>query len=102
MFEGFWSAVFLAPLILIVLASPLFYMARKKRRFDTIRSFAIGGAVVVALVAGLAQVSKVQVDQCLEAGNPNCVDAGTSGLQILIMGGYVIAAWWVAYVLTDQ
>ena len=102
MFDTFWSAVFLAPLILVVLASPLFFMARKKRRTDTIRSFAIGGAVVVAFVAGLAHVSKVQVDQCFEAGNPNCVDAGTSGLQLLIMGGYVVAAWWVTYVLSDQ
>ncbi len=102
MFGGFWATVFLAPLATFVLASPVFYMARKTGRKDTIRSFAIGGAVVVLFIATLAYVSEVQVEQCLEAGNPNCLDAGTPGLQLVILGAYVVASWWVAWSISDH
>ena len=102
MFGGFWATVFLAPVVTFALASPLFYIARKRGRRDTIRSFAIGGAAVVIFIATLAYVSEIQVEQCLEAGNPSCLDSGTPGLQLVILGAYVVASWWSAWSIADR
>lgn len=102
MFGGFWTTAVIAPLILGVLASPLFYQARRLGRDDTIRRFIIGGAVITLIVASLAAVSDKNVQQCFDVGNSSCLDAGTTGMQIMFMGGYVLTSWWVARVLSEQ
>lgn len=102
MFGGFWPDVLLTLVILAVLASPLFFIARREGRTDTIKRFLIGGAVIVALVATLAFVSDRNIEQCFNAGNRGCVDAGTTGLQMMLVGGYVVTAWWVSWVIANQ
>jgi hypothetical protein len=45
----------------------------------------------------MAQISERQVAQCEAAGNPSCVDYGTSGLQLVLVFFFVVGAWWSAY-----
>ncbi|MCI0425569.1 MAG: hypothetical protein L0Z47_06935 [Actinobacteria bacterium] len=82
---------------LLALAAPVFLVARRQRRYDTVRNFAISAAVIALLCVAVEVVSERQVAQCVAAGNAECIDAGASGLQLLFAGGYVVAAWVAAY-----
>jgi hypothetical protein len=81
----------------LALGSPVFLVARRLRRPDTMRNFLLGAGVIALFCAVMEVVSNRQVAQCIAAGNPDCYDAGTVGLQILFIGGYVATAWITAY-----
>lgn len=85
--------------IVALLFAPVLYLARRRGQTGTIRSFAIAGLVVVALCIAVAVSSDRLVDQCLEAGNTQCSDRGSSGMQALFMGGFGIAAGLRSYFL---
>ena len=80
----------------LVLALPLFYVAWRSKRITTMRNFLIGAGSVALLCSILAGVSDRQVQQCRDAGNSDCVDAGTAGMQALMIAIYVIASWMAA------
>ena len=80
----------------LLLASPLFFVAWRGKRPAAIRNFLIGGLTVALLCSVLAGVSDRQVQQCLDAGNSDCVDAGTAGMQALMVAVYVFASWMAA------
>jgi hypothetical protein len=85
---------------LLLAAIPLFIVARMRKEPRTIRSFALGAVGIAILCAAVAAGSERQVAQCLEAGNTDCIDSGASGLQLLMIVLYVIAAWstaWLTY-----
>ncbi len=85
--------------IVLALASPVFYVAWKKGRFTTLRNFAIGALLIGVLGAALEGVSERQVEQCLAAGNTDCFDSGTIGLQLLFVILFTVSAWSVAFVM---
>ena len=87
------------------LASPVFLVARKRRRFDTIRSFVRGAAVVALFCAALEYSSERLVANCVAAGgNPEraCVDFGSTGFQTVVLGGYAVGSWFTAFFMWRQ
>lgn len=82
-----------------VLCSPVFVLAWRRERLDTIRNFAIGSVFIGVLCGFIAMVSHRQVAQCIEAGNSDCVDSGAVGLQVLLVGLFVVASWVVSWTM---
>lgn len=78
------------------LATPVFVVAWKRRRRDTIRTFAIGAIAIGALCGVIAHVSEVQVNQCLDAGAGECIDWGAAGMQFTLVLVFVLFAWAIA------
>jgi ABC-type enterobactin transport system permease subunit len=83
----------------LIAAGPLFLIARRQGKSDTMRNFLIGAGVIALVCGTMEYVSERQVAQCLAAGNNDCYDAGTIGLQLLFVGGYAVSAWISAYSL---
>lgn len=89
----------------LALATPVFLVARKRNRLDTIRSFARGAAIVALFCAALEYSSERLVANCVAAGgNPDraCVDFGSTGFQTLVLGGYAVGSWFTAFVMWRQ
>lgn len=82
--------------VMLVLGSPLFVVAWRHKRTTTTRNFLIGALTVGVLCAVLSGVSERQVGQCQSAGNPDCIDSGAVGLQLVMVGIYVLATWIAA------
>lgn len=85
--------------IALALASPVFIVGWQRQRFRTIRNFSIGAILVGVCGAALEGVSERQVEQCMAAGNSDCLDSGTIGLQLLFLFFFVVAAWSSAFVM---
>ena len=89
-----------ALLILAILAAlglPLWYVAWREGRRDTIRNFGLG-AVAVAVLAGIvALTSERAVEQCMAANGRECIDPGSNGVQLVLVTFYLIVNWFVAY-----
>jgi hypothetical protein len=85
--------------LVLALGSPVFYIARRQQRRDTIRNFALGAAGVALACALLEVTSNRQVAQCIAAGNPDCIDAGAAGMRLLFIGGYIASAWIAAFTM---
>jgi hypothetical protein len=85
--------------LLLVLGTPLWLVAWRTKRKTTIRNFLIGAGAVGLLIGLLAGASERQVLQCFDAGNSDCVDAGTAGLRLLFIILYVVSAWSAAYLI---
>jgi len=93
----FVRTTFLILAILAGLGLPLWYVAWRDSRRDTIRNFALG-AVVVAVLAGIvALTSERAVEQCAAVNGRECIDPGSDGVQLVIVTFYLIVAWFVAY-----
>jgi len=78
------------------LATPVFVVAWKRRRIDTIRSFSIGALAVGGLCGVIAYVSEVQVGQCRDAGAGECIDWGAAGMQFTLVLIFVLFSWAIA------
>ncbi|MCP5035798.1 MAG: hypothetical protein GY939_28705, partial [Actinomycetia bacterium] len=86
---------------LLMLGLPLFLMARRKGCTSTERRFLLA-AVGTALLCAMAAVgSEMLVSRCESADHSACDDVGGSGLQILAVVTYTVAAWVVALQLRD-
>lgn len=83
--------------ILVALGLPLWLVAWRERRRDTIRNFAIGALVVAVLAGIVAFTSQRAVEQCIAANGRQCIDPGSNGVQLVMVVLYVIANWFVAY-----
>ncbi len=90
--------------ILLVVSIPLLLVARRDGRFDTIRKFLVGAGVVGLLCAIGSATSDALVNKCTDAGNSSsaCIDAGTTGFQVLLVGGYAVAAWTKTYLIHND
>ena len=89
-------ATFAVLVLLAVLALPLWIAAARKGRTDTIRRFALAGGVLALTCGIIAGTSDRLISQCEAAGYSNCVDPGAAGMQLVMIGIYVVAAWVVA------
>lgn len=94
---------FLADLLLLsVFSIPLVLVARHVGRKRLIRNFALAAAIVAAVAASIATSSEILVQQCFDAGNTGCVDFGSAGFRMLLLGGYIIAALGEAYLVAQD
>lgn len=88
---------------LVLIASvPLLIVALRRQKARTVRHFLIAGGLVALLCAATSAGSERLVRQCREAGNPTCLDYGASGLQLLLLAGYAVVAWIVAYNISRE
>lgn len=85
--------------IVAALGLPLWVVAGRRRRHTTIRNYAAGGAIVVLLCATVEVASRRAEAQCEAVGNPSCYDPGGPGLQMVMLGVYLIFTWYVAYMM---
>ena len=83
---------------LLLASTPLFIAAWRRGRMATIRNFALVATLIGVACGALAAVSNRQVEQCMSSGSSGCIDWGTAGMQLTIIGFYVLAAWLTAYV----
>jgi hypothetical protein len=96
MVAAFFTAFFQFTAIAVVTAIPVLVLARRTHR-PTGRRFLIGAGACGLICGILGATSKRLVDQCLAAGNPTCVDYGTTGMQVLTVAGYALVALLGAY-----
>jgi hypothetical protein len=83
--------------ILAALGAPLWFVAWRQHRRDTIRNFAVGAGVVAILAGIVAMTSERAVEQCIAANGRDCIDPGGSGVQVVLVVFYLLANWFVAY-----
>ena len=74
---------------LLLAGVPVMIIARRRRRVQTIRRFAIAAGLIGLICATVSVSSEELVDSCIAAGNKNCFDFGADGLQLMLVVGYV-------------
>jgi hypothetical protein len=94
----FLVALFLFTGLVLVLGIPVFVVAMRRDRKDTARGFLIAGGVIGLLCAIISFSSEILESRCEAVGNSSCFDVGASGLQLVLVVGYVLSAWIVAYI----
>ncbi len=95
--ETFITSYVIFAALALVLSSPATYVAWRKNRMATMRSFMIGAFATALPCAILEVVSERQMAQCLAAGISECLDIGRAGLQFLFVGVFAVAAWFNAF-----
>lgn len=81
----------------LLLAAPLFWMAKSRNRPDLIRTYVIA-ALVMGLVTALVMfASDYQEALCEEANGRDCIDPGGPGMAALFLSLFGIVAWTKAY-----
>ena len=93
----FLSVTVAYSVLMLGLGAPLFVAARREGRSRLIRQFVIGAVVVGAFCGVLAASSAKLVSDCEKAGNPDCVDYGSTGMQLFGVVAYTLTAWIKAY-----
>lgn len=88
---------FLAELVIFnaacLLASlPVANINKQLRRFDKPKKWYRAAVICAVVAAIMGWSSRVLVEDCLSEVNDGCVDIGGTGLQFLIIGGYIVAA----------
>ncbi|HEY6634488.1 MAG TPA: hypothetical protein VI141_02630 [Acidimicrobiia bacterium] len=84
--------------LLTVLAAPLWIVSWRKGELASKRNYLLAALGVGLFCGAVAAAGERQVQQCLDAGNHDCVDAGTPGLQLVFIVIYVAVVWVMAYV----
>ena len=87
--------------LVLVLGFPLFLTARRQQRTRLIRQFVIGAVTVGVFCGVMGATSAKLVSDCEKAGNPDCIDYGSTGLQVFSVGVYAAVAWIKAYLLVQ-
>ncbi|MCP3989213.1 MAG: hypothetical protein GY724_09070 [Actinomycetia bacterium] len=78
---------------------PAVIVALRLERSEVARRFLIA-APICGLICGLISATSSRlVDQCESAGNTQCLDAGWTGLLVLVLGGYLGISLLSAYVV---
>lgn len=88
--------------LLLVLAVPVFFVARRRRKTSTIRNVAISALVVSAMMGVTRYTSNELVQQCIDVGNTQCVDAGSTGIIWLFGIGFTLVVWVRAWNLRGR
>lgn len=88
--------------LLVVICGPVFFLARRTRRFHLAKRFlqaaAVGGLMCGIVAAGQARL----VSQCEAEGNTACFDAGADGMKIMVVAGFIGASLlWTYFLATD-
>ena len=102
MLRSFITQFFADLLLLSVFSIPLVLVARHVGRRSLIRTFAIAAAIVASVTASIAASSDRLVQQCFDAGNTGCMDIGSAGFRMLLIGGYILAALGEAYFVAQD
>jgi hypothetical protein len=95
----FLLALLLHTAAAVVLWLPLAWIGRRRRRMGTVRRYLVGAAATGLVCAVVAASSERLVNQCEAAGNPDCLDFGSTGIQIIFLGGYGLAVLLTAYLI---
>ncbi len=83
--------------LLAVLGAPLWIVAWRKNRLESVRNY-LFAAIGVGLLCGfIAGASSRNVQQCLDAGNTDCLDSGGPGMHLIFIVLYAIVVWLAAY-----
>lgn len=93
----FLTSLLLFAALLAALGAPLWCVAYRVGRRTTIKNFFFLASGIAFAGALMAAISERQMAQCRAAGNPACFDYGTTGMQMVMVFFFVVAAWWSAY-----
>ncbi len=99
MVPSFLSHFALFVVVVIVLGVPVWLVAWRHERPATIRRFGLAGLAVAGFAAANEVLSDRLVTQCEAAGNTACVDVGGAGIRLMVLGGFIVVAWWRAYAI---
>ncbi len=88
--------------LLLALAIPVFVVARRRSKPSTIRNVAISALVVSGLMAITRYTSDQLVQQCVDVGNTQCIDAGSTGILWLFGLGFTTVVWLRAWNLRGR
>lgn len=80
-------------IVLLVLASPLFWVAFRNNKSAVARKFAFWAIALTVLITGIELTSRGLVGRCLDVGNTQCVDYGGTGAQFLIISAFAVVSW---------
>jgi len=95
----FFVALLLATAALVISGSPVFVVAMRKGRRQTVRKFFVAATAIGVFVAAVTAGSARLEDQCRAAGNPTCLDYGFEGFLLVIAFGWVIVTWTIAGII---
>jgi len=96
----FFGSLFLVSGLLLVVTTPVFVLARRRKRTLLAWKFLVAVGAIGLFAAIAAVGSERLVDNCRDAGNYSCLDAGFTGFLFLIGLIYVIAVGTATYMLT--
>lgn len=74
--------------IATALGAPVVILGLREGLHDTVRRFVVAAGVVAIGCALLSWGSNGLISRCLDAGNTDCLDYGTRGMQVLALGSY--------------
>lgn len=83
--------------LLLALALPVFWVARRRGRPNTIKNVAISALVVSGLMGVTRYTSNKAVEQCIGVGNTQCFDAGSTGMLWMFAIGFTVVVWLRAW-----
>ena len=98
----FFIALLLALAALLIAGSPIFVIAIRRGRRHTVRKFLIAAGVIGVFMAAFAAGSARLKAQCLEAGNPTCIDYGFEGFLLVITFIWVFTTWTIAAIINNE
>ncbi len=85
--------------LLLLFSVPAVLVARRVQRPEIGRRFLIA-VPILGLICGLISASSSRlVDQCEAAGNTQCMDAGTTGLFVIVLGAFLGTSLISAFVI---
>ena len=94
----FLGSFALSTALMLLAALPLILLTRR-RQPEKGRRFVLGAFVAGFLCGVITATSDEFVARCRAAGNPQCVDYGSSGMFWMIVGGYAVVALLNAYLV---
>lgn len=96
------GAFLVATAILLVICAPTLYLAWRKGHTKTVGRFLIAAGSVGLVLATLSGSSDVLLNQCQAVNGRDCVDAGSAGMRLTILGMFAIVAWTKAVILYNE
>ena len=98
MASSFLGSFALSTALMLLAALPLILLTRQ-RQPEKGRRFTAGAVVAGFFCGVIAATSDQFVERCRAAGNPQCIDYGSSGMLWMIVGGYAFVALLNAYLV---
>ena len=79
--------------LLALFSIPLFVLSQRKGRRQLAPRYLIAIGVIGLVAAVVAFSSEQLIARCIRAGSIECLDYGSTGLNVAIGLGYIIVAW---------